>query len=386
MKSEREKKQKVRNLDWITIILVLSLVAFGIVSIANIMATPFTGEEQSISDYVSKLNFEYVQRQLVNFIVGLAALLVVLAIDYHMFRQFIQYLYYLNIGLLLILLIAGNTTRGILGWFTVGTRAFQPSELCKITLILMLSKIVSDALERDGSLSSLKDIAIALGYFIVPFFLVIRQPDYGTAFVFLAIIICIFFIAKVSWKYILAAGGLACIILPLSYFFILDKDQKERIDVFLNPELDPLGAGFNVLHSKEAIGSGQLTGKGYFSEGTLAQLKFVPERHTDFVFSGIVEGIGFIGGTVVIVLFFLLIFRWLWIALHAKDPFGTCIVTGAMAMMLAHVFENIGMTIGLMPVTGIPLPFISYGGSNLLTNMIAVGLVLNVWMRRHQRR
>ena len=129
-----------------------------------------------------------------------------------------------------------------------------------------------------------------------------------------------------------------------------------------------------------------MTGKGFFSDGTLAQLKYVPERHTDFIFAGIVEGIGFVGGVIIIVLYFLLIFRWLWVAIKAKDSFGTCIAVGCTGMLLAHVFENIGMTIGLMPVTGIPLPFISYGGSNLLTNMMAVGLIQNVWMRRHPRR
>jgi len=174
--------------------------------------------------------------------------------------------------------------------------------------------------------------------------------------------------------------------LPLAYFFVFNDDQKGRINAFLNPELDVQGSGYNVMQSKIAIGSGQLYGKGYFSSGTLAQLRFVPERHTDFVFAGIVEGVGFVGGVLLIVAFFLLIFRWIWIAVHAKDYFGMCLVAGCAGMLLAHVFENIGMTIGLMPVTGIPLPFISYGGSNLLTNMIAVGIVENVWMRRPEKK
>ena len=155
--------------------------------------------------------------------------------------------------------------------------------------------------------------------------------------------------------------------------------------MFLDPELDPLKYGYNVSQSKIAVGSGQLTGKGFFSEGTLAQLRFVPERHTDFIFAGIVEGLGFIGGTIIIVLYFLLIFRWLYMAMKLKDHLASCLVIGVTGMLTAHVFENIGMTIGLMPVTGIPLPFISYGGSNLLTNMVAVGIVENVWMRRPKK-
>ena len=194
--------------------------------------------------------------------------------------------------------------------------------------------------------------------------------------------IMVFFIAKISWGYIAAAAGLVAAGLPLAYFFLFNEDQQYRIKVFLNPELDVQNKGYNVAQSKIAIGSGQLYGKGYFSSGTLAQLRFVPERHTDFVFAGIVEGVGFVGGTILILAFFVLIFRWLWIAMHSKDYFGMCLVAGAAGMLLAHVFENIGMTMGLMPVTGIPLPFISYGGSNLLTNMIAVGIVENVWMRR----
>ena len=225
-------------------------------------------------------------------------------------------------------------------------------------------------------------------YFGVPFVLVVLQPDMGTAVVMLAIFVCILFISKISWKYVISAIVGAGVLLPMSYFYILNDDQKKRIDVFLNPALDETGTGIGmqVIRSKQAIGSGQMYGKGYFSEGTLAQLKYVPERQTDFIFSGIVEGLGFVGGTVLIVAYFLLIFRWLWVALHAKDHLGTCIAIGGVGMLLAHVFENIGMTIGLMPVTGIPLPFISYGGSNLLANMMCVGLVLNVWMRRQIRR
>ncbi|MDD3919896.1 MAG: rod shape-determining protein RodA [Eubacteriales bacterium] len=386
MKNERSTRAKAQNIDWITIILVLGLFSFGLVTIANVWADPFTGSESGISGIMEKLNLEYVQKQAVNFMVGIAACLVMLAVDYNMFSLVIKWIYVGNIILLGILLVAAGSTRGVLGWFNIGTRAFQPSEICKITLILSLSKICSDAYERDGSIKAPKDILLAVGCFAIPFGLVVLQPDFGTAVVFLAIFVCILFISKISWKYIISALVALAAIAPLSYYYILSDSQKGRIDVFLDPTLDPTGAGMHVLRSKEAIGSGQMTGKGYFTEGTLAQLKYVPERHTDFVFSSIAEGIGFVGGVILIAVFFLLLFRWLWVALRSKDHMGTCIAIGAMGMLLAHVFENIGMTIGLMPVTGIPLPFISYGGSNLLANMMAVGLVLNVWFRRNQRR
>lgn len=388
MQSERKARQKSQNIDWITLILVVGLVTFGLITIANVLAEPFTGAESGVSDILKNLNLEYVQKQIVNFLVGLAGLFIMLAIDYSLFRHAIKYIYIGNVLLLVLLLIISEDSRGVMGWFNLGTRAFQPSELCKVTLILMLSDVASQIVEREGGIKTFKDLGILTLYFAIPFALVVMQPDMGTAVVLLAIFVCILFISKLSWKFVIGAVVGAAALLPLTYFYILDDKQKMRIQIFLDPSLDTTGTGaaMHVIRSKQAIGSGQMYGKGYFVDGTLAQLKYVPERHTDFIFSGVVEGLGFIGGAILILAYFLLIFRWLWVALHAKDHLGTCIAIGGMGMLLAHVFENIGMTIGLMPVTGIPLPFVSYGGSNLLANMMCVGLVLNVWMRRQIRR
>ena len=388
MQSERKARQKSQNIDWITLILVVGLVTFGLITIANVLAEPFTGAESGVSDILKNLNLEYVQKQIVNFLVGLAGLFIMLAIDYSLFRHAVKYIYIGNVLLLVLLLIISEDSRGVMGWFNLGTRAFQPSELCKVTLILMLSDVASQIVEREGGIKTFKDLGILTLYFAIPFALVVMQPDMGTAVVLLAIFVCILFISKLSWKFVIGAVVGAAALLPLTYFYILDDKQKMRIQIFLDPSLDTTGTGaaMHVIRSKQAIGSGQMYGKGYFVDGTLAQLKYVPERHTDFIFSGVVEGLGFIGGAILILAYFLLIFRWLWVALHAKDHLGTCIAIGGMGMLLAHVFENIGMTIGLMPVTGIPLPFVSYGGSNLLANMMCVGLVLNVWMRRQIRR
>ncbi len=387
MQSERDSKQKGISIDWITLLLVFALVAFGILTIANVMAEPFTGDEIGFAGIRAKINLEYVQRQAVNFIVAFAAMLVMIVIDYNLYKMVIKYVYVANTLLLIMLLVLAESTRGVMGWFNLGVRAFQPSELFKVTLIITLSNIAANIVEKEGAIKSFKGLLMVGAYFIGPFLLVLLQPDYGTAIVFFAILVCILFISKLSWKFVLGALVFVAGMMPLSYFYLFSDTQRERIDVFLNPDLaDPKGAGLHVLRSKEAIGSGQLYGKGYFSQGTLAQLKYVPERHTDFIFSGIAEGFGFVGGAALIVVYFLLIFRWMWVALHAKDHFGTCLVVGSIGMMIAHVFENIGMTIGLMPVTGIPLPFVSYGGSNLLTNMMVVGIVLNVWMRRQVKR
>lgn len=379
-------KDVFKQFDWFTLLLVLILVAIGLISITSIMADPFSGEEAGLADYLEKLNLTYVQRQAVNFLVGVAAFLIVIALDYKIYKYVIKYAYFF-IVLLLLLLFVTSKVRGIQGWFKLESldRALQPGELCKIAIIIALSQIVSQSMDKYGKLTGFKTIVYAVLICAVPTVLVLLQPDFGTAFVYVCIMVFIFFVGRISWGYIAAAAGMLVMGAPLAYQFLFSEEQRWRIRVFLDPELDPLKYGYNVSQSKIAVGSGQLTGKGFFSEGTLAQLRFVPERHTDFIFAGIVEGLGFIGGTIIIVLYFLLIFRWLYMATKLRDNLATCLVIGVTGMLTAHVFENIGMTIGLMPVTGIPLPFISYGGSNLLTNMVAVGIVENVWMRRPKK-
>ncbi len=378
----------LKRIDWFTIFLVLLLISFGLVSIASIMSDPFDGTEKTFSEFYARLNLQYVKKQIVNFMVSVAAFIVFIVVDYQFFKQPIRYIYVGSIAVLGVLLLLAGSTRGIQGWVVIEQldRAIQPAELSKICIIVTLAKVVSEDMDIYGRLSSFGVIVKAVVLCMIPTVLVMLQPDFGTAFVYICIMVFIFFAGRISWAYILGALGLLAAVAPLAYRFVLSPEQKKRIDVFLDPSLDTQDSGYNVSQSKIAIGSGQTFGKGYFSSGTLAQLRFVPERHTDFIFAGIVEGLGFVGGTLVIVTFFVLVFRWLWIAAHARDNFGSLIVIGVLGMLITHVFENIGMNIGLMPVTGIPLPFISYGGSNLLTNMIAVGLVENVWMRRPQKR
>lgn len=380
-------KKFFKYIDIITVIVVLVLVGIGLVSIANVLATPFDGTESTLADFTARLNFEYVEKQIVNFLVGLAAFLVLLILDYEYLKPIINYVYWANMVLLVILFLV-DKTRGISGWFVFEAidRAIQPAELGKITIIVMLAKVISEDMDNEGHLRSIKSIGKAVGLCLLPAILIYFQPDFGTMFVYLVILAVMLFTAKIAWGYIVAAVTGVLVIFPIAYFTILSDEQIKRIQVFMDPSKDPMGAGYNVIQSKISIGSGGFSGKGFFTTGTLAQLRFVPERHTDFIFSGIVEGLGFVGGTIIILLYFVLMFRWIWIAIKSKDAFGMCIVSGVTAMLMAHVFENIGMTIGLMPVTGIPLPFLSYGGSNLLTSMMGVGLVLNVWMRRPQKK
>jgi rod shape determining protein RodA len=376
-------KKDLKSIDWFTILLVFALVGIGLVSLCSVLATPFDGTEKGLSDIIARLNLDFVQRQAINFLIGLAAMLVFMLFDYNIFKPLAIYAYIGVVGLLAMLFVFGKVRGGAQGWFVFDSiqRNIQPGELSKVAVILMVSKVAAAAMDKDGRITRLRDIFFACLYAVIPFMLIALQPDYGTAFVLLVILAFLLFAARIKWIWVAGAAVLAGTALPAAYFFVLTGKQKERIISFLNPEYDPLGAGYQVSTSKVVIGSGRLMGKGFFSTGTLAQLKYVPERHTDFIFSGIVEGVGFVGGAILIILFFVLAFRWLYIASKSRDNFGMLLSVGVTAMLIAHVFENIGMTIGLMPMTGIPLPFVSYGGSNMLTNMIGVGIVLNVYMR-----
>ena len=377
-------KKYFKHIDWMTVAIVLGLVAFGTIALASVMATPFDGTEASLSDYMSRFNMEYLTKHITNFLIGFAAMLVVIVFDYSIFKSLSVYIYAGIIGLLALLFVFGKVRGGAQGWFVFDTieRAIQPGELCKIALIISLAKVVSAAMDRDGRLLKLKDIAAAAAITALPFMLIVLQPDYGTAFVLLVILFVIIFIARIKWIYIIAAAVMGGGGIVLAYNFILTDKQRARIDVFLRPETMSDNDKYHITKSKMAIGSGQLLGKGFFGEETLAQMRYIPARHTDFIFSGITEAVGFVGSCLLIVALFALIFRWVYISYKARDNFGTLLVAGVTAMLAAHVFENIGMTMGLMPITGIPLPFISYGGSNMLTNMIGVGIVLNVYMRR----
>ena len=377
-------KKYFKHIDWMTVAIVLGLVAFGTIALASVMATPFDGTEASLSDYMSRFNMEYLTKHITNFLIGFAAMLVVIVFDYSIFKSLSVYIYAGIIGLLALLFVFGKVRGGAQGWFVFDTieRAIQPGELCKIALIISLAKVVSAAMDRDGRLLKLKHIAAAVAITALPFMLIVLQPDYGTAFVLLVILFVIIFIARIKWIYIIAAAVMGGGGIVLAYNFILTDKQRARIDVFLRPETMSDNDKYHITKSKMAIGSGQLLGKGFFGEETLAQMRYIPARHTDFIFSGITEAVGFVGSCLLIVALFALIFRWVYISYKARDNFGTLLVAGVTAMLAAHVFENIGMTMGLMPITGIPLPFISYGGSNMLTNMIGVGIVLNVYMRR----
>ena len=369
------------RVDIITIVLVAALVLFGLVSLLNVLSDPFDGTETSFEAFFDRLNFQFFSRQVANILISLAALIPLAIFDYDKYKPFTKVAYIVCIVLLALLVIAGESTRGALGWYNLGTRAFQPSEITKVVLIVVLGKAASEIYDRRGPISALRDFLRLFLIFFVPFLLVILQNDFGTAMVMLIIFGGILFCVRIRWRYVI--GGLFAMGVGgiVSWMVVLTDVQKERIRVFLDPTRDLEGAGLNVLHAKQIIGSGGFWGKGYFTKGTLIQQGYVPIRHSDFIFSGIGEGLGFFGAMMLIIVFFLLLFHWLHTALVARDTFGRCLAVGCTVMLAAHIFENVAMNLGAMPVTGIPLPFISYGGSNILASFACVGIAMSVYAR-----
>ncbi|MFA5522996.1 MAG: FtsW/RodA/SpoVE family cell cycle protein, partial [Tissierellales bacterium] len=250
-------------------------------------------------------------------------------------------------------------------------------EFVKIGVIISLAKFIEKNHEKLNELFTLIKVLI---FAFIPVVLIMLQPDFGTAIVFVFFIFVMLFVAGLDWKYMLitAVAGIAS--LPIIWFS-LDKYQKNRIFDFLDPSRDAMGSGYQVIQSKIAIGSGQIFGMGLYN-GNQTQFGFLPEKHTDFIFSVIGEELGLIGGLALILLYFLLLIRLIKIAKNSTDKYGSIMVIGIAAMLTFHILENVGMTMGLMPVTGIPLPFISHGGTFLLSNMICIGLALSVGMKR----
>jgi len=238
-----------------------------------------------------------------------------------------------------------------------------------------------DMFQKKGTLNRPPNILLLFLVMALPVFLIIKQPDYGTAMVILVTMAIMLFIGGIKWRYILGAIFAVVIIIPVAYHYVLPQHAKNRIEVFLNPELDPRGAGYNIIQSKLAVGSGQLWGMGLFN-GNQTQLGILPMKTTDFIYPVISEEMGFVVSSFVILLFMVLLIRILNVGKTAKDTFGSLFCTGIFAMIFSHFVENVGMSMGLLPITGIPLPFISYGGSSMLTNMIAMGLVMSVACRR----
>jgi rod shape determining protein RodA len=312
--------------------------------------------------------------------IGLFITVFLSLIDYRLFQRYTNHFYIISVLLLIIVLVLGTEVSGAKSWLSVGgIFTVQPSELAKISVILILAKFYNDDFSTGpyGVFDLVKPFAII----VVPILLIVIQPDMGTAFIISLISISIILFAGVKTKHLILLFMTGCLLFVPLWGYLLKDYQKVRIKSFIDPSQDPLGSGYHAIQSKIAIGSGKLSGKG-FKQGTQTQLRFLPEQHTDFAFSVIAEEWGFLGAFFTILLFFILILWILDTSSRSKDKFSMYVCFGIASMFFWHTFINVGMVIGIFPVTGLPLLFISYGGSATLTSLVAIGIVMGIRMRK----
>lgn len=352
-----------QRLDWVLLLVVVLLVLFGAAMIDSA-----TVNSPGLEDYA--------RRHLTYAAAGVLLLLLIAAFDYRLLTPFRWPAYLAALALLLAVDAVGQQRGGAQRWLNLGVIELQPAELAKGLLLVSLSQFLAEHRRRIESLWTY------LGYLILllpPVGLIYLQPDLGTAVSVVFLGLGILFVAGLPWRYILITVAAGILGLPLLWFSLEDY-MRQRVLTFLNPTSDPQ-ATYNVRQALIAVGSGGLVGKGY-KLGTQSQLHFLRVRHTDFIFPVIAEELGFLGAALVIVLFLILLFRLIRIALHARDMFGRLIAVGVALIIFFQAFVNIGMSVGLLPVTGIPLPFVSYGGTNLVTFLALVGLAQSVYAHR----
>lgn len=435
----REYLDKLRNLDLILMIATLILVAVGILMIFSI----------SSHDDIYKKNFLW-RKQFAYFLVGFVSMIIIACSDYKVIKKYSFSFYIVNIVLLILVLVYSKPVRHVHSWFHIGGVSFQPSEIAKLSTILMLASYLAGKSERLKKVVNLVPVFIIA---LIPFFLIIKQPDLGTAMIFLPVIFIMLYVGGGEKDYLLAmlmmgflmltvtllsafielkpesrlmlfknilnflknkkvllivistmsfliivlnkllkdtilrfnlrktfiyflslVGG---IVAPLFILNLLKGYQKERLLVFLDPDIDPLGSGYNIIQSKIAIGSGRIFGKGFLS-GTQSQLGFLPEQQADFIFSVIGEELGLLGSLAVLILFVVIIYRGLYLICLAKDNFDFLVGVGILSLIGVQMLVNVGVATGIMPATGLPLPFVSYGGSSLCVFMLGIGILLGI--------
>ncbi len=368
------------RVDWILILTVLALSAFGLVILAGITA----------SSPAEAMESELVRRQALWVGIGFAILALAAIVDYRWLRHLSVVAYVATLGLLGAVLRFGVAAGGAQRWLVLGTQSIQPSEFAKIVVIVTLAHQLARKNDgEDDEPRSWLDLLWAAIHVGVPAVLVLAQPDLGTALVFGAILFCELYMVGFSpWRLLAVLGSGAAatwgaLVANLRFGIdvpFLRPHMVNRLVSFIDPAADPTGAGYQLQQSIIAIGSGRLTGNGLF-RGSSAPLSYLPEQQTDFVFSALAEQTGFVGTSLLLILFLVMFLRMLTAAANTEDEFGAAIVSGAVGLLFFHVLVNVGMTVGLMPVTGLPLPFISYGRSAFIADMVAVGLVINVGLR-----
>lgn len=361
------KKKLLKNTEWTVLIVSILLIIIGLIAL--------------FSATQSTQGVEF-KKQIKWFLISIPFLILAYNIDYNLIARFSTVIYIIMIGLLIGVLFT-KPINGARSWYQFGDVGIQPSEISKVVVVLFISFLINQLQIRGRKeINRIWKLIIALFFMALPIGLIILQPDYGTAMAYILSMLFILFISGIDKKYIILACILIAVLVPLGYKHLPEHALK-RIEVFMNPESDPRGDGYNIIQSKLAIGAGQLVGMGLL-QGNQTQLGFLHPKTTDFIFSVIGEELGFVATATILVLYVILITKTIYIAKTAKDNIGSYIAIGIGGIFLFHMVENIGMTIGLLPITGVPLPFVSYGGSSLVTNFICIGLLLNISSRRQK--
>ena len=362
------KKRILRNIEWGILVCTVLLIIIGVIAL-------FSSTQNS--------DYDELKKQIMWLAISVPVMIVVILIDYEFFAKISPVFYGISIVLLIGVLFT-EPINGATSWYSIGPFTIQPAEFAKIAVVLFTADVIVK-IQRKGKneMNRFLKLSLIILTVAVPVLLIIKQPDYGTALAFFFALIFMLFVAGVDKKYIITAILLVVIIVPVAYFFILPEHAKTRIDVYLNPDLDPRGAGYNIIQSKLAIGAGQILGMGLL-KGNQTQLGYLYPKTTDFIFAVIGEEMGFIVAWAVIILYVVLITKAIYVAKTAKNDLGSYIAAGIAGIFFFHMMENIGMTMGLLPITGIPLPFVSYGGSSMLTNCILIAILLNISGRRQK--
>lgn len=404
--------QYLKNVDFALILSLVGLIVLGL----------FTLYSSSHTTVEGGLGSNFFLKQLIWVIIGFGAIIIIFFMPNRWIFASAYYLYGISLFFLILVIFFGKTGQGAERWLQVGPISFQPSEFAKLASILAVARFVS---RDEVNLNTAKDFLFASLFIVVPFIVIVRQPDLGTSMVFVAIALPMLYWAglKLSNLFLIAMPILIMLasfnfftflllmvilvaylvfshrtkLILISSFLLniamglltpvlwnhLKPYQRDRIKIFLNPEADPRGAGYQTIQSKVAIGSGGGMGKG-FMQGSQTQLRFLPEQHTDFIYAVIGEEFGFVGALSGLILYFILLIRGVQIASLVRSKFNSIVAIGIVTVIAFHMIINIGMTVGLLPVTGLPLPFVSYGGSALVTNMVMIGILLNFYRNRYE--
>lgn len=361
---ERPAFRNFSGLDWAFLLSALVLAGIGV-------ATVGSATEAMAGDYLT--------RQAIWVGMGILVMVFVAAFNYRTLIDLGLVLYLVGIALLVLVLFVGQERGGAQGWFAIGGVGIQPGEIAKLTTAIFLARYLAGANRRH---LGMKQIAVAAGVMLVPMVLLALQPDMGSAVMYVPMAGAMLLVAGVRWQ-VLAAAALAVVLVGAGVWtFALQDYQRERVHTFLNPQADPLGAGYQVQQSKIAVGSGELLGKGY-GQGTQSQLRFLPARHTDFIFAVLAEEWGFVGTVTVLALYAVFLLNGFRVAMRARERAAILLVVGLLGLVAFHVLYNTAMVVGFVPITGIPLPFLSYGGSFTVLNFAIAGLVLGIDVRRY---